>query len=211
MGVIIQFLFNYVTLPLYAFVTQFTEEAGQFNGLDVLGDGNAAVIKYLDEKLSIIMEESYEHKYLYDWRTKKPTIFRATEQWFASMEGFYQAAMDAIGHVKWIPAKMEEFTEKERELRTSSLTRKQPNTGSKETNLDEVLCRHKERKPFAYGLCNECYEEFMKVSGGLDEGSDPPAFQRAEKERLAKLSIQENAKLYSLCEKTIVSISAGKY
>ncbi|MFQ6650801.1 hypothetical protein Gotur_022378 [Gossypium turneri] len=54
---------------------------------------------------------------------------------------------------------MEEFTEKERELRTSSLTRKQPNTGSKETSLDEVLCRHKERKPFAYGLCNECYEE----------------------------------------------------
>ncbi|XP_016670334.1 uncharacterized protein [Gossypium hirsutum] len=54
---------------------------------------------------------------------------------------------------------MEKFTEKERELRTSSLTRKQPNTGSKETSLDEVLCRYKERKPFAYGLCNECYEE----------------------------------------------------
>ncbi|TYH50032.1 hypothetical protein ES332_D10G176600v1 [Gossypium tomentosum] len=65
---------------------------------------------------------------------------------------------------------------KERELRTSSLTRKQPNTGSKETSLNEVLCRHKERKPFAYGLCNECYEEFMKVSGGLDGGSDPSAF-----------------------------------
>ncbi|KHG02044.1 Transcription factor IIIB 90 kDa subunit [Gossypium arboreum] len=94
---------------------------------------------------------------------------------------------------------MEEFTEKERELRTSSLTRKQPNTGSKETSLDEVLCRHKERKPFAYGLCNECYEEFMKVSGGLDGGSDPPAFQRAEKERLAKLSIEENAKSISSC------------
>ncbi|KAB2046448.1 hypothetical protein ES319_D01G235600v1 [Gossypium barbadense] len=54
---------------------------------------------------------------------------------------------------------MEEFTEKEREVRTSSLTRKQPNIGSKETSLDEVLCRHKERKPFAYGLRNECYEE----------------------------------------------------
>ncbi|KAE8707886.1 hypothetical protein F3Y22_tig00110372pilonHSYRG00275 [Hibiscus syriacus] len=63
---------------------------------------------------------------------------------------------------------MEEFTEKERELRNSSLTIKQPNTGSKETSLDEVLCRHTERKPFAYGLCNECYEEFMKVSGGLE-------------------------------------------
>ncbi|GMI85458.1 hypothetical protein like AT3G09360 [Hibiscus trionum] len=84
---------------------------------------------------------------------------------------------------------MEEFTEKERELRTSSLTKKQPYTGLKETSLGEVLCRHTESKPFAYGLCNDCYEEFMKVSGGLEGGSDPPAFQRAEKERLAKLAI----------------------
>ncbi|KAE8734218.1 Isoleucine--tRNA ligase [Hibiscus syriacus] len=83
---------------------KFTDEAGQFSGLDVLGDGNVAVVKYLDEKMALIMEESYEHKYPYDWRTKKPTIFRATEQWFASVEGFRQAAMDAIGHVKWIPA-----------------------------------------------------------------------------------------------------------
>ncbi|KAK2645945.1 hypothetical protein Ddye_021140 [Dipteronia dyeriana] len=82
---------------------KFTEEAGQFNGLHVLGDGNGAVVKYLDEHMSIIMEESYEHKYPYDWRTKKPTIFRATEQWFASVEGFRQATLDAIGQVKWIP------------------------------------------------------------------------------------------------------------
>ncbi|CAN1857617.1 Isoleucine--tRNA ligase, chloroplastic/mitochondrial [Linum perenne] len=82
---------------------KFTEEAGPFSGLDVLGDGNIAVVKYLDEKMSIIMEESYQHKYPYDWRTKKPTIYRATEQWFASVEGFRQAAMDAIEHVKWIP------------------------------------------------------------------------------------------------------------
>ena len=47
-----------------------------------------------------------EHKYPYDWRTKKPTIFRATEQWFALVEGFRQAAMEAIGHVKWIPAQV---------------------------------------------------------------------------------------------------------
>lgn len=47
-----------------------------------------------------------EHKYPYDWRTKKPTIFRATEQWFASVEGFREAVMDAIGNVKWIPAKV---------------------------------------------------------------------------------------------------------
>lgn len=86
---------------------KFTEEAGQFNGLNVLADGNVAVVKYLDEHLSLIMEESYAHKYPYDWRTKKPTIFRATEQWFASVEGFRQAAMDAIGHVKWVPSQAE--------------------------------------------------------------------------------------------------------
>ncbi|KAF3456218.1 hypothetical protein FNV43_RR00868 [Rhamnella rubrinervis] len=86
---------------------KFTEEAGQFNGLDVLTDGNIAVMKYLDEHLSLVMEESYEHKYPYDWRTKKPTIFRATEQWFASVEGFREAAMDAISHVKWIPHQAE--------------------------------------------------------------------------------------------------------
>lgn len=44
-----------------------------------------------------------EHKYPYDWRTKKPTIFRATEQWFASVEGFRKAAMDSINQVTWIP------------------------------------------------------------------------------------------------------------
>ncbi|KAJ1395364.1 Valyl/Leucyl/Isoleucyl-tRNA synthetase, editing domain [Sesbania bispinosa] len=87
---------------------KFTEEAGQFSGLDVLGESNTAVVKYLDEHLSLVMEESYEHMYPYDWRTKKPTIFRATEQWFASVEGFRLTAMDAIGHVKWVPLQSRE-------------------------------------------------------------------------------------------------------
>lgn len=86
---------------------KFTAEAGQFCGLDVLGDGNMAVVNYLDECSSLIIEEPYRHKYPYDWRTKKPTIFRATEQWFASVEGFRQAAMDAISKVMWIPAQAE--------------------------------------------------------------------------------------------------------
>ncbi|KAL6971279.1 Isoleucine--tRNA ligase, chloroplastic/mitochondrial [Sarracenia purpurea var. burkii] len=86
---------------------KFTEEAGRFSGLDVLGDGNDAVIECLDEYMSIIMVEPYKHKYPYDWRTKKPTIFRATEQWFASIEGFREAAMDAISQVTWIPSQAE--------------------------------------------------------------------------------------------------------
>ncbi|KAL0414731.1 UNVERIFIED_CONTAM: Isoleucine--tRNA ligase, chloroplastic/mitochondrial [Sesamum radiatum] len=86
---------------------KFTEEAGQFSGLDVLGDGNVAVIECLDNNTSMIMVEPYKHKYPYDWRTKKPTIFRATEQWFASVEGFRSAAMDSINQVSWIPPQAE--------------------------------------------------------------------------------------------------------
>ncbi|KMZ59640.1 Isoleucine--tRNA ligase [Zostera marina] len=97
-------------LPIFSPVDdsgKFTKEAGPFSGLDVLGDGNTAVVKYLDEKSSILIEEPYKHKYPYDWRTKKPTIFRATEQWFASVEGFRPAVMDAINQVKWIPSQAE--------------------------------------------------------------------------------------------------------
>lgn len=42
---------------------KFTEEAGRFSGLDVLGDGNSAVVNFLDENLSIIMEEPYSKLY----------------------------------------------------------------------------------------------------------------------------------------------------
>jgi isoleucyl-tRNA synthetase len=85
----------------------FTEEAGQFAGLNVLKNANEAVVKALKDADSLIKEEPYQHKYPYDWRTKKPTIFRATEQWFASVEGFREAALEAIKNVRWIPAQGE--------------------------------------------------------------------------------------------------------
>ena len=97
-------------LPILAPVDDngnFTEEAGQFAGLNVLGDGNQAVIDALAAAGSLLKEEAYPHKYPYDWRTKKPTIFRATEQWFASVEGFREEALKAIATVKWIPAQGE--------------------------------------------------------------------------------------------------------
>jgi isoleucyl-tRNA synthetase len=97
-------------LPILAPVDgdgNFTEEAGKFSGLNVLGDGNQAVITALEEAGSLLKEEPYLHKYPYDWRTKKPTIFRATEQWFASVEGFRDSALKAISEVKWIPAQGE--------------------------------------------------------------------------------------------------------
>ncbi|MEH1967774.1 isoleucine--tRNA ligase [Nostoc sp.] len=97
-------------LPILAPVDDngnFTQEAGEFAGLNVLGDGNQAVIDALAAAGSLLKEEAYPHKYPYDWRTKKPTIFRATEQWFASVEGFREEALKAIATVKWIPAQGE--------------------------------------------------------------------------------------------------------
>ncbi|MEA5571319.1 isoleucine--tRNA ligase [Calothrix sp. UHCC 0171] len=81
----------------------FTQEAGQFAGLNVLGDGNQAVIDAMSAVGALLKEEPYQHKYPYDWRTKKPTIFRATEQWFASVEGFRDRALKSISEVRWIP------------------------------------------------------------------------------------------------------------
>ncbi|MGK7902863.1 MAG: isoleucine--tRNA ligase [Hormoscilla sp.] len=85
----------------------FTDEAGRFAGLNVLGDANKAIIEALQEANALLKEEPYVHKYPYDWRTKKPTIFRATEQWFASVDKFRDEAMQAIASVKWIPAQGE--------------------------------------------------------------------------------------------------------
>ena len=81
-----------------------TAEAGPFAGLHVLNNANAAIITALGEAGALLAEQRYEHRYPYDWRTKKPTIFRATEQWFASVEGFREQALEAIATVDWLPA-----------------------------------------------------------------------------------------------------------
>ena len=82
----------------------FTAEAGDFEGLNVLKTANDAIIEALGETKFLLKHEPYSHKYPYDWRTKKPVIYRATEQWFASVKGFVGEALAAVETVKWIPA-----------------------------------------------------------------------------------------------------------
>ncbi|MFZ9174388.1 isoleucine--tRNA ligase, partial [Vulcanococcus sp.] len=81
-----------------------TAEAGPFAGTNVLKDANPTILEALEGTGLLLKQERYEHRYPYDWRTKKPTIFRATEQWFASVEGFRAAALEAIAQVDWLPA-----------------------------------------------------------------------------------------------------------
>ena len=51
-----------------------------FLRLQVQEEGNKAVIEALQQAGVLLKQERYQHKYPYDWRTKKPTIFRATDQ-----------------------------------------------------------------------------------------------------------------------------------
>lgn len=62
-----------------------TEESGMFEGL-FFEDANKEIIKWLDENNYLIKEKTIKHSYPHDWRTKKPIIFRATKQWFCSVD-----------------------------------------------------------------------------------------------------------------------------
>jgi len=68
-------------------------------------DANAHVIKVLLENGRLLKDEPYHHSYPHCWRHKTPVIFRATPQWFISMEqaGLRKGALEAISHVDWMP------------------------------------------------------------------------------------------------------------
>ncbi|MBO8168101.1 MAG: isoleucine--tRNA ligase [Thermoanaerobacteraceae bacterium] len=83
---------------------RFTEEAGErFAGLKY-DEGNKAVTQALDEVGALLDFSFIQHQYPHCWRCKHPVIFRATEQWFASIDGFRQEALKEIENVRWIPA-----------------------------------------------------------------------------------------------------------
>ena len=73
----------------------FTEEGGQFEGM-FYDKANKAVTDLLTEKDALLKLDFITHSYPHDWRTKKPVIFRATPQWFASINKVRQDILDAI-------------------------------------------------------------------------------------------------------------------
>lgn len=84
---------------------RFTEEAELFTGKNVF-DANSEVIKVLREKGLLLREDNISHSYPHCWRCKKPVIFRATDQWFISVEHNHlrERALDYIRNkVQWIP------------------------------------------------------------------------------------------------------------
>ncbi|EGC39340.1 hypothetical protein DICPUDRAFT_75115 [Dictyostelium purpureum] len=99
---------NEVSGPILSPVDEsgcFTADAGkEFEGLNVLIEGNQAVIKDLQDKNALLFIEEYTHKYPYDWRTKKPILIRVTKQWFASLKSIQEKAVDCISNVNMVPA-----------------------------------------------------------------------------------------------------------
>jgi len=84
---------------------KFTSEAGVFKGLKVF-EANKGIIALLRERGMLLKEEAITHSYPHCWRCKKPVIFRATEQWFISMENRElrrHALEDIDQNVTWIP------------------------------------------------------------------------------------------------------------
>lgn len=95
-------------LPVFAPVDErgnFTEEAGDLKGESVFR-ANERIIKILEEKNALLYKEKYTHSYPHCWRCKKPVIFRATEQWFISMEknDLRKRCLAEIDKVRWIPS-----------------------------------------------------------------------------------------------------------
>ncbi|MBK5445827.1 isoleucine--tRNA ligase [Peribacillus sp. TH24] len=80
-----------------------TEEAGEFAGL-FYDQANKPITEKLTEVGALLNLTFITHSYPHDWRTKKPTIFRATAQWFASIKDFRGELLKAIEETKWVPA-----------------------------------------------------------------------------------------------------------
>ncbi len=78
------------------------EEAGPFAGL-YYEKSNAKIIECLKESGALLAVEEIIHQYPHCWRCGDPIIYRATEQWFASVDKFRDAALEEVKGVKWLP------------------------------------------------------------------------------------------------------------
>lgn len=79
----------------------YTAEAPGFEGM-FYDKANPIVTKMLEENGSLLKLDFFTHSYPHDWRTKKPVIYRATPQWFASIDKFRQDILDEVEKVDWI-------------------------------------------------------------------------------------------------------------
>ena len=79
-----------------------TKEAGPFAGL-FYEVANEKVVESLESLGALLKKEKFMHSYPHDWRTQKPVIFRATPQWFASIDKLKEELLDEVKKIDWLP------------------------------------------------------------------------------------------------------------
>ena len=79
-----------------------TEYAGKYAGMTT-DASNPVILADMKESGALFASEDITHSYPHCWRCKHPIIFRATPQWFCSVESFKDEAVAAVDHVRWIP------------------------------------------------------------------------------------------------------------
>ena len=80
-----------------------TDYAGKYAGM-LVEESNPVILKDMQESGALFASEQIVHSYPHCWRCKNPIIFRATPQWFCSVESFKDAACAACDDVRWLPA-----------------------------------------------------------------------------------------------------------
>ncbi len=128
-----------------------TEEAGPFAGM-FYAKSDKEIIKWLEENNFLLAKQEIKHSYPHCWRCKKPVIYRATSQWFASVDGFRKEAIEAIKKVKWLPTWGEERITKMIEDRNDWCISRQRTWGV----------------PLPIFYCKNCEKEYV-TEGSLDK------------------------------------------
>ena len=80
-----------------------TDYAGKYAGM-LVEESNPVILKDMQESGALFASEQIVHSYPHCWRCKSPIIFRATPQWFCSVERFKDEAVAACDNVQWLPA-----------------------------------------------------------------------------------------------------------
>lgn len=96
---------NYPEIPIIVPVDEngvLTVDAGMFAGLKT-DDANKPIAEHLEKIGALFALKKIIHQYPHCWRCKNPVLFRATDQWFCSVDDFKDDAIKAIDEVEWIP------------------------------------------------------------------------------------------------------------